>query len=438
MIELISITLQLIMFFFITVFPINSVTAPKLYKILGKSIFFCILVNIIMLFFLLLICSFFNFNLNYIFLSIMILQLLLFFKYFDKIWYEIFNKKNFFLIYFFLLLNFFSFVDLAYELEIGWDGLDTWIFKANNFYNGFNYFDLFVQEISFKQYPHLGTYIWAFFWKNSLLEYEYLGRLFFQYMFVVSIFVIVLSLKNLSNLKTIILIFCLILLSQDYDYRLQGYQDYIIFSLMIFSGKLLQLIVKRNTDNYLAILYLLSVLILPWIKNEGVFYSIFLVILYLITKETLKMKIVLTFFPVLNVGIQSFITKIIYNLESAYQISFNNILLFFETFDIYIFVLKLLNITLYIFHGFAKYPISFLYLFGIFFILIYKKINLENKLFIIFFILQILFIFSVYLLTPHDLIWHLQTSVKRLILHTCGFYLFTLVWVANHQRNSLI
>ena len=438
MIEIISIIFQLFLFLFLTLFPINAHTSPKLYKILGNSIFFCIPSNIIILFCIFLIFSFFSINLNYILFIIIILELILFIKYFDKIKCEIFNKKNLFLVFFFLLFNFFLFIDLAYNLELGWDGLATWIFKANNFYIGNNYFDLFNQEIDFKQYPHLGSYVWAFFWKNSLIEYEYFGRLFFKYMYVTSIFVIALSIKGLSNIKTIIVIFFLILLSQDYDNTLEGYQDYIIFSLMIFSGKLLQSITKKNTSIIISFLFLLSVLILPWIKNEGVFYTIFLVILFSFTNVLFKMKLLFSFLSILNIAVQTLIVKILYNAKTAYQISFSNISIFFENFNIYNFVTDFLYISLYLFHGFAKYPISFLYLFGIFFIFMYKKINAENRLFIIFFALQMLFIFSVYLLTPENLIWHLQTSIKRLVLHTSGFYSFIFIWIYNNERRSII
>ena len=256
-------------------------------------------------------------------------------------------------------------------------------------------------------------------------------------MYVTSIFVVALSIKGLSNIKTIIIIFILILLSQDYDNTLEGYQDYIIFSLMIFSGKLLELITKKNTSIIISFLFLLSVLILPWIKNEGVFYSIFFVIVFSITNVNFKMKLLFSFLSILNITIQTLIIKIFYNAETVYQISFSNIFIFLENFNIYNLVTDSLYISLYLLHGFAKYPISFLYLFGIFFIFMYKKINAENRLFIIFFALQMLFIFSVYLLTPENLIWHLQTSIKRLVLHTSGFYSFIFLWIYNNERRSI-
>ena len=100
--------------------------------------------------------------------------------FFDK-----FNKS-------FVLINFALFVDVARDLQLNWDALTLWKLKANHFYVGNNYFDpTYYPDTYFAhpQYPHLGTYIWAFFWKNSVLDYEYLGRTFQIYLYVVSLFV---------------------------------------------------------------------------------------------------------------------------------------------------------------------------------------------------------------------------------------------------------
>lgn len=439
MMEIFSIILQLIIFIFITLFPVNNITTPFLYKSLGQSNFFCIPVNILILLFIFLICSFFSINLRYLFFVIFILYLIIFFNNFYKICNEILDKKNLSLKLFFIVINLFLFFDLAYNLEIGWDGLATWIFKANNFYNGFSYFNLFEQEIGFKQYPHLGSYTWAFFWKNSLLEVEYFGRLFYQYIYVVSIFVIANSIRIFSNLKIIITVFCLILLSQDYDNTLQGYQDYLLFSLLIFTGKLMQSIISRDNHNNLLLnnFFLLSILIIPWIKNEGAFYSIFLVILLFLSKMNYLTKFIFSFLVILNVSLHAFIVKFIYKIENLYQLSFETILLFFKNFDISNLAIKISYIFLYLFHGFTKYPITFLYLFGIFYIIKYKKITYQNIFFLFFFFLQFFFIFSTYLLTNFDLVWHLQTSIKRLILQTSGFYLFITIWVINNFRKKI-
>jgi len=434
MTEIFSIITQLIIFLFLTLFPVNNISTPFLYKSLGKSNFFCIPVNILILLFIFLICSFFSINLRYVFFLIFVTYLLIFFNSFYKICNEILNKENLSLKFFFITINLFLFFDLAYNLEIGWDGLAIWIFKANNFYNGHSYFNLFEQEIIYKQYPHLGSYTWAFFWKNSLIEKEYFGRLFYQYIYVVSVFVIANSIKIFSNLKIIVTIFCLILLSQDYDNTLQGYQDYLLFSLLIFAGKLIQTITFRNNSKNLFLnnFFLLSILIIPWLKNEGVFYSIFLIILFFLSNATYLVKFIFFCLVILNIGSHAFIIKFIYKLDNLYQFSFNTILLFFKNFDISNLAIKISYIFLYLFHGFIKYPISILYLLGILYVINYKKITYQNKFFLIFFFMQYLFIFGIYILSNEDLVWHLQTSIKRLILQTSGFYLFISIWVLNN------
>jgi len=439
MTEIFSIIAQLIIFVFITLFPVNNISTPFLYKSLGKSIFFCLPVNILILFFIFLFFFFFSINLHYFFFFILSTYLLISFNNFSYISYSIFIKENLSLKFFFIAINLFLFFDLAYNLEIGWDGLAIWLFKANNFYNGHSYFNLFEQEIIYKQYPHLGSYTWAFFWKNSLIEKEYFGRLFFQYIYVVSIFVIANSIKIFSNLKIIITIFCLILLSQDYDNTLQGYQDYLLFSLLIFAGKLIQTLTSRNNSNNLLlnIFFLLSVLIIPWIKNEGAFYSVFLVILFFLLKTTYLMKFIFSFLVILNIGSHAFIIKFIYKLENLYQFSFNTILLFFKNFDISNLLIKISYIFLYLFHGFIKYPITILYLIGILYVIKYKKISSQNKSFLVFFFMQFFFIFSIYILSNEDLVWHLQTSIKRLVLQTSGFYLFISIWVINNFGKKL-
>ena len=177
---------------------------------------------------------------------------------------------------------------------------------------------------------------------------------------------------------------------------------------------------------------MLSILIIPWIKNEGAFYSIFLVILLFLSKINYLTKFIFSLLVILNISLHVFIVKFIYKVENLYQLSFETILLFFKNFDISNIAIKISYIFLYLFHGFTKYPITFLYLFGIFYIIKNKKITYQNIFFLFFFFLQFSFIFSTYILTNFDLVWHLQTSIKRLILQTSGFYLFISIWVINN------
>ena len=139
------------------------------------------------------------------------------------------------------------FADIARDLQLNWDALTLWKLKANYFYNGNNYFDI-TYDVDFPhpQYPHLGTYIWAFFWKNAILDYEYLGRTFQTYLYVVSLFVLVASFRLQSNSKIFLFLVILIILSYDPDLR--GYQDIYIFSLIIFYGYFIYEKFRLNTN----------------------------------------------------------------------------------------------------------------------------------------------------------------------------------------------
>jgi hypothetical protein len=129
---------------------------------------------------------------------------------FLKITKEIFSKKNIHLKLAFIFICFCLFLKTAANLELGWDALSYWLSKTNIFYNNQSFF-----EMPHSASPQLGTYIWAFFWKNSFIQKEYLGRLFLNYLYLISVFVIANSLKKQSNFKKLIFIFCLILFTSD-------------------------------------------------------------------------------------------------------------------------------------------------------------------------------------------------------------------------------
>ena len=157
------------------------------------------------------------------------------------------NNKNWSLIVFFLFDLETIFFKTSYQFEFGWVGF-SWKEKANFFYNGGYLFDINDFTETYQNYPHLGAYIWAFFWKNSFLGHEYIGRLFYDYIYITSLFAIILNFQNLNNLKKIfifiLLFFC------TFDDGLGGYQDYLIFSILtIFAAQLVNH--YFNKDNYL-------------------------------------------------------------------------------------------------------------------------------------------------------------------------------------------
>ena len=295
MIEITQIFLHFALFVFFTYFPINKFTAPKISQTFENSNFNFLFINTLILLFLFLIFSFFRINLNFVFLFIFFIYFLLFILNFSKIIKELVSTKKLHLKILFFIICLGFFFNTAYNLEIGWDGLSIWIFKANNFYNGKNYADLFFDKVPYIQYPHLGSYIWAFFWKNSIIEKEYLGRIFYAYVYVVSLFVLINSIKNLTISKKFFFILFIIIFSFDYNNSMGGYQEYLTFSLLIFAVKIIEIFKstkKKINDNYLYLALMSNLILLSWIKNESMFYSFFLLIIFIIEKKFNKKSLI--------------------------------------------------------------------------------------------------------------------------------------------------
>ena len=137
-------------------------------------------------------------------------------------------------------------LDLAYELLLGWDVQWFWYLKALNFYQDQNFTNL--KELPLAGYPHLGPYIWGFFWKFPFNNYEYLGRIVYIFFYVLAIFSFSETLKINNQLRTI---FSLIIIIATYKYQLfNGISDTLIFIFLLFAAKfmnyLYQLEKKKN------------------------------------------------------------------------------------------------------------------------------------------------------------------------------------------------
>jgi hypothetical protein len=433
MIEILQVFFQFLIFLLLSYFPFNNLTTPNLCQTNSHQVNFgYFILNILFLIFILLICSFIKINSKIVFFIFIIVYSLLLVFNFKKIIYEVLNKNNFFLKFFFLIINLLLFINLSYNIELGYDGLQIWALKANNFYNGYNYFQSFLELDNTKQYPHLGSYLWAFFWKNSLGDKEYFGRLFYTYLYVVSLFVLITSLKNYSESKKITILFLLLIFS--FDTSLNGYQEYIIFALIIFQAKLLLVILNNIKDRIYNFAFVINGILICFIKNEGIFYSIFFFIIYYFFNKKKQHPILFGSIITIIISFQLYVSKIVYNLESVFQFSITKSLLFNENIlSFYEIIKRLIYINAYIIHSLLKYPINLINFTGVIISIYYFKKMPENRPLLLFIILNIIFVFSIYLITPFPLEWHLQTSIKRLFLQTSGLYFFIIINILNRK-----
>jgi len=205
-----------IIFFFVFNFFIffkNPVFFLKKKKTYFREInlFDIMIVNSVIYINLLLCFSFFPINSNYIFLIISLLSYLLFFLKF-KNYFDLF-KKNLIIFSLFFFILFCLFIKIAYDPILGWDGAHHWLIKAKVFFDGGYIKNL--KGVMMDYYPHLGTYLWAFFWKNSYMQIEYFGRFVFIFLFVISFFSCFYNFQSYSKLTKCSLILILIYLTYD-------------------------------------------------------------------------------------------------------------------------------------------------------------------------------------------------------------------------------
>ena len=168
MIEIFSILCQLIIFLTVFSFPFtpqilnNSIGSKKTFNIIDAHT-----INIIFFLYLSLLLSFTNINLMLFFKIYFVLAVVFILFNYKKLRKK-FDDENIIFSFLFLLIVLSIFSYLAQNLRLESDG-HMWLEKVLIFYNGYDI--QAVKEVpSHPEYPHLGSYIWAFFWKNSILK----------------------------------------------------------------------------------------------------------------------------------------------------------------------------------------------------------------------------------------------------------------------------
>ena len=275
----------------------------------------------------------------------------------------------------------------------------------------------YIKNLPLSQYHHLGSFVWGFFWKNSISNYEYIGRLFIPYIYIVSLFAICSDIKN----KLFGLLFILIIISSSYDiFLFGGYQEYITFAYICFLTKII-FIYKNNYNDKLFCyaLILIGSISLLWIKQECLFYVVFfnLCFIYLMNKKSEKIIyfLILFFSTLLCILIERNIKG---TVKLQTQINFSNL----EKFkDIFLVIKYIIEITKHIIISFFKYPILILNLLVFFFYLAIKKENKKEFQFMLFFfLLNFIFIYTIYFLHPAPLSEMLPNTLDRLIFQISG------------------
>ncbi len=413
MIELIIFSLNLFLISLIIFNPILFVISHKnnFFEDTEILIFLVFLINIFLFF------SFFNiFN---IYSKLIFYLLLLASILFNIIFIKKLIKSNYFLdLFFIFFVSSFLVLNIFSNPSLGWDG-NFWIEKAKIFYEVREFEELNYTIFPF--YPHLGGYIWGFFWKNSFFNYEIIGRASYILIYVFSIFQLCSKFKS-NNYNKFLYSLILIFLTYRLEY-FTGYQDILIFSFILISYILLNRY-KENPNIISLIVFNFSIFLLLWIKNEGVIaYSIFFILfLYNYKKNRIKNHLyiftilffvfLITKFLIFSHLNDDLILQEGISIQNFYS-NLKNPLIFFS---------KIFIIIKYFFIKIFYMPI-----FVIIFLLILftKSISKEEIVFFIFVIIlySAPYMFSSDASDSERLIWHLKTSYDRMLLQCMAFFL---------------
>ncbi len=428
--EIFNIVIQIFFSLLILSFPINLIENNYKSKFLSFSLIDKLSLNLIFFTNYLLLTSFFNININYIFIFYFVFIIILYTISFNKI-----DLKKIKFNYYFILILFFIFLislDLAHELYFGWDTSRNWYFKALNFFQNQNIENL--KNFHNDDYPHLGTFIWAFFWKLPNGNFEYLGRIFYIFIYVLSIFSIVDCLK-IKFLEKII--FAILIISLTYKYDLfSGTQDILIFSFLILSARFVYFFFDKDFKgdiNFLIITLLALSNVLFWIKNEGIFYSLFVIFSLLIANRiSIKKKLYLILGSIFLVLFRIIMFNY-YNIELHKEyFEFGDTL----NFDFLLIIEKLKIIMFYLFVNITRNLIYLITIPLLIYTVVVYKIKNVTKFISCFFILNLAFIFSTYLFKMEEVELLIKASMDRVLFQTSGVYLLIIIIFVNYYLNS--
>ena len=350
---------------------------------------------------------------GYLAYSIFVLYFFINFKNF------IFEKNLKYYLIVFILIVFIYAIDLAYNLNLFWDAQKMWLPKALIFYNDGTVSDL--KDTANSHYSFFGSLMWAFFWKVSNISNEYIGRIFYVVIFCITLFNF-LDLSKAKLEKKIIYFLLLNLLIYNY-WHFRGTQEILVFSFLLICAKyLFKIFFQKELNNHNLIFVFLSLNLIIWTKNEGIFLGLIIIFLFAIfLKKNLSYKIMISTIFLILVFTRFILFKF-YGLDTnlSKDFDFKNI---FEIFYKNINLNNLFLIFKYIVISSLKFPHILLSL--ICAVLIVRDKNIFKKCYFLYayVFLSISLIFVIYLSSPNVIEFMVSTGALRLMFEFSSPYL---------------
>ena len=420
MIEVLQILLSFILFFLIITVPINIFNSKlffskKLFSLDIASFNLIINCNILLLISLLPF-SLRLYNLFFIIIYSTIFIYIYFIKNFRFSLFKNFIQSTSILLIIFLVIS----INVAGELNLGWDAKHTFYIKALFFIENQHFGDL-NKFANNNWHPHLGSFLWAFFWNLTPIKLEYFGRLFYIFLFCFSIFYIC---HNNFKDKFIGNIIFILIISFSYTYgRFSGLQDILIFSFLVILSKYFSLLKNSNIIWY-VLFKLLGCNLIIWFKFQGIVHSTILVLLLNFSSQiSKKIKIYSNLFYIFIVIFKIIIYQYFdftyydqpYDLDYLLNLNFDVILHKLSFIIPFLFYYSLINI-------FFVVGTIILLMFNL-----QKKFNNYIKILNYYFILNLIIIVFTYLLREWEVEFSVRTTMERLIFTSSGFYVFLII-----------
>ena len=370
--------------------------------------------NILITFIFFLLISFVNLNYEFIIYFLILLNLFSFLNIKKNFFKDNYNKDFFIIIF---ALTFIISISIVSNLKLEWDG-HFWYLKALNFYENYNFFNL--KNVSHNTgYPHLGGFIWGLFWKISILNNEFFGRMIYVFLYVISILLVAENVTKKFNIKVLVI---LTLLFFTFDkFLFGGYQEYLLFSLIIIIFNFINKINLKKLNYFNLFFIIFSSYLLVWSKNEGIFYLI-AIMLYVTYFQPLSKKLILIFAIIALFLLRMFLFSKITGEYSITRLSFD--VSYFESFNFNLsyYLVKIFIISKHILIAFFKYPIWLLLIFSFFL----KKMDTKEFHIIYFAFFATIFLYAIFLNTTQDLVWHLSVTLDRVLFQLSGFFMIFL------------
>ena len=310
-----------------------------------------------------------------------------------------------------------------------WDAIAIWDAKAKYLFFDGN-LDFLSWHIPNEDYPLLVPLNLTFFY-SIFFQYHYFSKILFTFFFIFLILFIFSSLRFFKLNRTYSLLIVILIGSfpSVFEHATIAYADLTLTFFYTISIILLFYYFKTKETTFLFYSAFFMGF-MAWTKNEGigllaVNLGIFIIYnTFILLKKNIRFKkyiinlLIILIIP-FSIYLPWFLTGIIYELPSdtytSHLIDLFSIEKSIQDLDIiFKFITTTLNISL-----------IFWILFLLMLIINYDSILKEEVFFLILLIIfHFLLYIGIYIITPFNLEWHLQTSFEREILHLipiCGF-----------------